>query len=147
MICIICMIYRFKGLGCFTGQKLSEMDIMQAFTIGLKPDTRMLLDASAGGSMKIKTVDEVRTLTDNMSLNEYRGHIEKEATPKKKVMIDQNIQDALLSSNKLLSIQLETLAKRLEARKVAHLYSKTNCHVCDQAHESGACLPASLRFS
>jgi hypothetical protein len=32
------------------GPKLSEMDIMQAFTTGLKPDTRMLLDASAGGT-------------------------------------------------------------------------------------------------
>ena len=44
------------------------MDIMQAFTTGLKLDTRMLLDASAGGTMKIKTADEVRTLIDNMSL-------------------------------------------------------------------------------
>jgi len=26
--------------------------------------------------MKIKTVDEVRTLIDNMSLNEYQGHTE-----------------------------------------------------------------------
>jgi len=45
------------------------MDIMLAFTTGLKPNTRMLLDASAGGTMKIKTDDEVRTLIDNMSLN------------------------------------------------------------------------------
>jgi len=66
------------------GHKSSEMDIMQAFTTGLKLDTRMLLDASAGGTMKIKTTDEVRELIDNMSLNEYRGHTEEEATPKKK---------------------------------------------------------------
>jgi len=69
------------------GHKLSEMDIMQAFTTGLKPDTRMLLDASAGGTIKIKTADEVCTLIDNMSLNEYRGHTEEEAIPKKKGMI------------------------------------------------------------
>ena len=53
------------------GHKLSEMDIMQAFTTGLKPDTRMLLDASARGTMKIKIADELRALIDNMSLNEY----------------------------------------------------------------------------
>ena len=50
---------------------MSELDIMQAFTMGLKPDTQMLLDAPVGGTMKIKTADEVRTLIDNMSLNEY----------------------------------------------------------------------------
>jgi len=33
--------------------------------------------------MKIKTADEVRELIDNMSLNEYRGHTEEEATPKR----------------------------------------------------------------
>jgi len=44
----------------------------------------MLLDASWGGTMKIKTADEVRAMIDNMSLNEYRGHTEEEATPSKK---------------------------------------------------------------
>ena len=53
------------------GHKLSETDVMQAFTTGLKSDTRMLLDAYAGGTMKINTADEVRTLIDDMSLNEY----------------------------------------------------------------------------
>ena len=42
-----------------------------------------------------------------MSLNEYRPHIEEEAAPKKKCMIDLNTQDVLLACNKLLSIQLE----------------------------------------
>jgi len=127
--------------------KLSEMDIMQAFTTGVKLDTQMLLDASAGGTMKIKTVDEVRTLIDNMSMNEYRGHTEEEETPRKKDMIDLNTQDALLASNKLHKIQLESIAKRLEAREVAHLFAKTNCEICEQAHESSVCLPTSLGFS
>ena len=49
---------------------------MQAFTTGLKLDTLMLLDAFAGGTMKIKTVVEVQEKIDNMSLNEYQGHTE-----------------------------------------------------------------------
>ena len=58
---------RFKLLlNRYPGHKLSEMDIMQAFTMGLKPDIRMLLDASRGGTMKIKTDDEVRALIDNI---------------------------------------------------------------------------------
>jgi len=61
-------------------------------------------------------------------------------------MIDLNTRDALLASNKLLSIQLDIIAKRLEAREVAHLSAKTNCEICEQAHENGACLPTSLGF-
>jgi hypothetical protein len=49
------------------------MDIMQGFTTGLKPYTRMLLNIYAEGTMKIKTVGEIRKLIDNMSLNQYRA--------------------------------------------------------------------------
>jgi len=91
--------------------------------------------------VKIKTVVEVREMIDNMSLNEYQEQTEEKA------MIDLNTQDALLASTKLLSIQLETVTKRLEAREVAQLYAKTICDFREKAHESGACLPASLRFS
>jgi len=49
--------------------KFTKMDIIKTSTIGLKPLTRMLLDASAEGIMKIKTVGKVRELTDYMSLN------------------------------------------------------------------------------
>ena len=100
--------------------KFSEMDIMQAFTKALKSDTQMLLDSYVEGTMKIKIVDEVRELIDNMYLNEYGAHTEEKVAPKKKGMIDINMQDALLASNKLLNIQLETLTKRLEAREVCH---------------------------
>lgn len=75
----------------------------------------MLLDAYARGTMKIKTTDDVRELIENMSLNEYRVHTKEEAAPRKKCMIYLNTEDDILASNKLLSIQLETLAKRLEA--------------------------------
>jgi len=96
---------------------------------------------------EIKTTDEVRALIGNMSMNEYRGHTEEEANPRKKGMIDLNTQDALLARNKLLNIQLKTIAKRLEAREVAQLSAKANCDICEQAHESGVCIPTSFGFS
>jgi len=49
-------------------------------------------------------------------------------------MIDLNIQDDLLASNKLLNVQIETLAKRLEARKVAQLSAKSICDFSKQAY-------------
>jgi len=45
----------------------------------------MLLDASTGGTVKIKTIDEVREMINNMSLNEYRPHIKEDIAPKKKM--------------------------------------------------------------
>jgi len=62
-------------------------------------------------------------------------------------MIDLNTQDALLASNKLLILQLETIAKKLEAREGAKPSARNTCDFCEQAHESGACLPTSLGLS
>jgi len=100
----------------------------------------MLLDAFAGGTIKVKTTDEVRELIDNMSLNEYRGQHEEEATPRKKGMIDLNTQDALLVSNKLLSIQLETTSKRLEAREDSQLSANTNWHLPASSWKWAKCM-------
>ncbi|AES66456.1 hypothetical protein MTR_2g069520 [Medicago truncatula] len=82
------------------------MDIMQAFTTGLKPDTWMLLDASARGTMKIKTTDEVHELIHNISLNKYRGNTEEEVTPRKKAVeesILQHLQSKLGRTSKSLT--------------------------------------------
>jgi len=37
----------------------------------------MLLDASAGGSMRVKTDREIQTLIENMVQNEYRAEKER----------------------------------------------------------------------
>ncbi|AES75425.1 transmembrane protein, putative [Medicago truncatula] len=52
----------------------------------LNLDTRMSLDVSVGGTMKIKTTGKVREQIDKMYLNEYHAHIDKVAALKKKVM-------------------------------------------------------------
>jgi hypothetical protein len=40
------------------------MEQMQLFTAGVKMQHRMILDASAGGSIKIKTHDETKDLVE-----------------------------------------------------------------------------------
>jgi len=72
------------------------------------------------GTTKIKTVGEVWELIDIMSLNEYRAHTYEEASPRKKGMIDLNTHDALLASNKLLSLQLQTIAKKVGSKRSSH---------------------------
>jgi len=53
--------------------RFTEMDTMKTFSTGLKLQTHMLLDASSGGTMKIKIAREIIKLIDNMSLNEYHS--------------------------------------------------------------------------
>jgi len=50
--------YKLLLRGCL-GHKLSEMEATLIFTNGLKTQTRILLDAFAGGSMKNKTIAEI----------------------------------------------------------------------------------------
>jgi len=47
------------------GYKYSDMDQILYFTTGLTTQTRMLLDASVGGTIKIKTTYEIRELIEN----------------------------------------------------------------------------------
>ena len=50
---------------------------MQIFTNGMNVETRMLLDASAGGSIKVKTDLEVQNLIEIMAQNEYCVEVEQ----------------------------------------------------------------------
>jgi len=63
---------RFKLLKSCPTHELSQVTQMQIFIEGLKPSTWILLDASDGGSTKVKTDQEVQTLIESMAQNEYR---------------------------------------------------------------------------
>jgi hypothetical protein len=53
------------------------LEQMQIFTHGMNVQTRMLLDASGGGSIREKTDLEVQTLIEIMAQNEYCVEIEQ----------------------------------------------------------------------
>ncbi|MCI71915.1 hypothetical protein A2U01_0093178, partial [Trifolium medium] len=55
---------------------------MQMFTQGLRPQTRMILDASAGGSLKNLDETQARELIESMAHNEY--HAQNDRGAKKK---------------------------------------------------------------
>ncbi|MCI80234.1 hypothetical protein A2U01_0101505, partial [Trifolium medium] len=46
---------------------------MQMFTQGLRTQTRMILDASVGGSLKNREETQARELIETMAQNEYRA--------------------------------------------------------------------------
>lgn len=52
---------------------MSYVEKMIHFIDGLRTQTRMFLDASAGGTVRLKSDEELKTLIENMCQNEYRS--------------------------------------------------------------------------
>ncbi|XP_028236736.1 uncharacterized protein LOC114416060 [Glycine soja] len=92
---------------------------------GLRPQSKQLLDASAGGKIKMKTPEEAMDLIKSMAASDIAILRDRAHIPTKKSLLELTSQDALLAQNKLLSKQLEV----------------PECTICGGAHESGCCIP------
>ncbi|KAK2410681.1 hypothetical protein QL285_046032 [Trifolium repens] len=113
---------------------LDNMEQMQIFIRGLRMQSRMLIDASAGGTIKNKNEDEVRQLVENMCLNEYRSKSERD--PKKKGMIEVSTHTTLLAQIELLNKQLA--AKSISEANVSQVQD-VRCDFCQGPHANGMC--------
>ena len=91
----------------------SEPIQLKMFIDGLRPQTKQLLDASAGVKIKLKTPKEATELIENMSANDHAILRDRTHQPTKKSLLELTSHDALLAQNKLLSKQLEILTETL----------------------------------
>ncbi|MCI22229.1 hypothetical protein A2U01_0043405, partial [Trifolium medium] len=105
---------------------------MQYFTQGLRPQTRMLLDASTGGSMKTKNEIEAKDLIETMAHNEYRAQNDRGAK-KKSGVLELETQDAVLAQTKLIKF------KRKPQQTQANQVQELRCDFCQQGHANGGC--------
>ncbi|MCI52273.1 hypothetical protein A2U01_0073517 [Trifolium medium] len=64
----------------------------------------MILDASAGGSLKNRDETQAKELIETMSQNEYRAQNDRGAKKKGGVQVDT--QNALLSQSKIMTNQM-----------------------------------------
>jgi len=67
------------------------------FIDGLRPQTKQLLDASAGGKIKLKTLEEATELIENMSASDHAILRDKTHQPTKKILLELTSHDALLA--------------------------------------------------
>ncbi|KAL5133444.1 hypothetical protein HKD37_03G006773 [Glycine soja] len=142
---------RFRGLLRRTPTHgFSEPIQLNLFIDGLRPQTKQLLDASAGGKIKLKTLEEATELIENMSASDHAILRDRTHQPTKKNLLELSSHDALLAQNKLLSKQLEilieTLGKlptKLSIGQSTHssILQVTGCTICGEAHETGQCNP------
>ncbi|PNY16023.1 hypothetical protein L195_g012732, partial [Trifolium pratense] len=117
---------------------------MQMFTQGLRPQTRMILDASAGGSLKNRDEGEVRELVESMTQNEYRAQNDRGAK-KKGGLLELDAQSALLAQQKLMSSQMEAMMKLISTSQSTNSQvskvEQVRCDFCLQDHPNGGCFP------
>ncbi|XP_027927803.1 uncharacterized protein LOC114184687 [Vigna unguiculata] len=141
---------RFKGLLRKTPiHGFDQPTQLTLFLAGLKSQSKLMLDASAGGSIKWKTPEEAYELIENMAANDNEAYTERTHSQKKGILELQS-QDALLAQNKIMTQQLETLMKKLsqlpqelQNASVAQLQQVQSCELCGGNHTNGQCAMSS----
>ena len=83
---------------------------LHIFYSGLKPQTKMILDASAGGTMMSKSPKKDILIIDSTIASDYQSHHDRALTQRKGIM-ELNTQSAILAQKKLLMQQIEALTK------------------------------------
>jgi len=86
---------------------------LNIFIDRLRPQSKQLLDDSAGGKIKLKTPEEAMELIENIAASDHAILRDQTHIPTKRSLLELSSQDALLAQNKLLSKQLETLTETL----------------------------------
>ncbi|KAH1221771.1 hypothetical protein GmHk_12G035110 [Glycine max] len=128
----------------------SEPIQLNMFIDGLRPQTKQLLDSSAGGKIKLKTPEEAIELIENMSASDHAIMRDRVHQTTKKILLELSSHDALLAQNKLLSKKLEILTEilgklptKLSIGQPTHssVLQVTGCTICGEAHEIGQCIP------
>jgi hypothetical protein len=118
---------------------------MQHFTQGLRPQTRMLLDASAGGSLRNKVESQARELIENMAQNEYRVQNDR-GLRKKPGMLELDTATALLAGQSKMNNSIESLLKIFTNQSASQVQVNSaqgvTCDFCHQNHANGECFPA-----
>ena len=109
-----------------------------------------MLDALAGGKIKLKTPEEATELTENMSASDHAILRNRVHQPTKKRLLELSSHDALLAQNKLLSRKLEILTEtlgrlptKLSIGQPTHssVLQVTGCTIFGEAHETDQCIP------
>ncbi|XP_039688640.1 uncharacterized protein [Medicago truncatula] len=120
------------------GHEFSEKQYLQFFTEGLTHSNIMFLDASAGGSLRVKTDHEVQTLIENMASNEYRA----EAKKKERGVFGVSVTTSILANQAAMNKQIETLTKEVHAYQLSNkqLAAAIRCDLCGEGHPNGECV-------
>ncbi|XP_058761738.1 uncharacterized protein LOC131635147 [Vicia villosa] len=137
---------RFKSmLRKCKGHGFDDLTQIHIFRNGLQPVHKTLLDATAGGSLMSKSVEEAITIIDRMALNDRQNQHDRIPSQRKSGVLELNTNDAILAQNKLLSQQVELLThqmtklpqqmKEIQGSQTRHHVAA--CELCNGDHSTG----------
>ena len=127
----------------------SEPVQLNIFIDGLRPQSKQLLDAAAGGKIKLKTPEEAMELIENMAASDQAILHDRTYVPTKRSLLELSTQDATLAQKKLLTRQIEALTETLsklpqQLQAVSSSHSSVlqveECPTCGGTHEPGQCV-------
>ena len=91
------MLRRYRNHGF---EDISQVNILHN---GLKPDTKMILDAAVGGTMMAVDAELATRIIEALASNGYQARHDKQTIQPKKGFPELNTTDAVLVQSKILS--------------------------------------------
>ncbi|WJX91525.1 hypothetical protein P8452_73291 [Trifolium repens] len=124
-----------------------ELTQIHIFRNGLLQQTKLLLDATAGGSLLSLSAVDAITIIEKMALSDHQGEYNRNPSQRKPGVLELDPTDAVLAQNKLLTNTVDQLSKQMtklinlqedssKAKQVAY------CQLCTGDHPTGHCPPA-----
>ena len=89
----------------FPNHSFDDAAQLPIFYSGLKPHTKMILDASARGTMMSKSPKEAIVIIDSIAASDYQSHHDR-APVQRKGKMELDTQNEVLAQNKLLTQQI-----------------------------------------
>ncbi|XP_061358642.1 uncharacterized protein LOC133302837 [Gastrolobium bilobum] len=117
---------------------LSQGDQVRIFFNGCLPETKLVVNTAAGGSLGDKLASESYQLIDKLAKNEN----ETTSRMGKRGVVPLSDHDAVLAEQKILSQQmtnLNTKFERMQFSKVQANAVNVECEYCHENHDTNAC--------
>ncbi|KAK2361118.1 hypothetical protein QL285_086309 [Trifolium repens] len=123
-----------------------ELTQIHIFRNGLLQQTKLLLDATAGGSLLSLSAEDATAIIEKMALSDGHGDYNRNPSQRKPGVLELDTSDAVLAQNKLLTNTVDQLSKQMsrminlqeessKAKQVAY------CELCTGDHPTGHCPP------
>ncbi|XP_047166272.1 uncharacterized protein LOC124835393 [Vigna umbellata] len=118
---------------------------LNIFCNGLRPDTKMILDAAAGGTMMSVDAEQATRIIEALASTDHQAQYNRQ-TVQRKGILDLSTTDAILAQNKILTQQMEALTKQmanlleqLKAVQSSPSQQPMRCNFCGGDHPNGHC--------
>ncbi|MCH83535.1 hypothetical protein A2U01_0004360, partial [Trifolium medium] len=124
-----------------------ELTQIHIFRNGLIQESKLLLDATTGGSLLSLSAADATTIIEKMTLSDRQGERNKTQLQRKLGILELDTSDVVLAQNKLLTNIVEELSKQMSKLITLHEGSSKAkqvavCELCTGDHPTGHCPPS-----